>query len=208
MCSRGCVQYLHGMTAAPLRVRDALLLVHFQRCITDSGICFTYTADDEDRIHRAVAKSADLVESARARSALIVHVAFQRDNGQRFRLGSAPLATFLESVGAFEIGTVGHDFTEALRPHEGDLVIHGYGVSGFVHTDLSGELAARGVDRLVVAGITTSLGVESNVRHAVDLGYTVTVVTDACVDESDAAHDAALHRIAPIAMLRNAADVW
>lgn len=196
------------MTTASVRAREAVLLVHFQRCITDSGVCFTYSADDECRIRQAVSTSADLVQSARARSALIVHVAFQRDSGQPFRLGRAPLAVFLESVGAFEVGTVGHDFTAALCPHEDDLVVHGYGVSGFVRTDLSGQLTERGVGRLVVAGITTSRGVESNVRHAVDRGYTVTVASDACVDESDDAHDAALHQLASIAELRNAADVW
>ncbi len=179
--------------------RTAVVLVHFQRCITDSGICFNYDEDDRHRIEQAIDNAAELVRWARAQSVLVAHVGFQRDKGRPFRLKGAPLGTMLEQVGAFEAGTAGHDFTEALRPHPGDLVVHGYGISGFVDTSLHDDLSSRGIEHLFLAGITTSMAVESNVRHGVDLGYQVVIVADASVDASSTDHQTALERLRTIA---------
>lgn len=65
----------------------------------------------------------------------------------------------------------------------------------FTHTDLEAYLKKRSVTQIVLAGIATSIGVESTARHAHELGFNVTLAIDAMTDMSAAAH---AHSVATI----------
>lgn len=52
--------------------------------------------------------------------------------------------------------------------------------SAFVGTGLDARLRADGIDALVVVGLTTDHCVSASVRSAADLGFDVTLVSDAC----------------------------
>ena len=52
--------------------------------------------------------------------------------------------------------------------------------NAFLDTELERRLRASGTDELVVAGMMTSMCVDATVRAAVDLGFSVTVLGDAC----------------------------
>jgi nicotinamidase-related amidase len=66
----------------------------------------------------------------------------------------------------------------AIAPLEGELVIHKHDPDSFQETDLQRELEARGIERLVVAGIQTEFCVDTTCRRAYSLGYDVTLVQD------------------------------
>ena len=55
-------------------------------------------------------------------------------------------------------------------------------VGAFSTTDLHEQLQARGIDTLVLAGISTSGCVHSTVLDAFDRDYRVIVLSDACAD--------------------------
>jgi len=65
----------------------------------------------------------------------------------------------------------------------------------FTHTDLEAYLKKQGVTQIVLAGIATSIGVESTARHAHELGFHVTLAVDAMTDMSADAH---AHSVASI----------
>jgi nicotinamidase-related amidase len=88
-------------------------------------------------------------------------------------------------------GEFGHDFVDELRPAAGEIVIDKPGYSAFEHTALQQILASRGIDTLIVTGITSEVCVSSTLRSAIDRGYRCITVRDAC-----ASGDAALHRAA------------
>ncbi|MGN6324648.1 isochorismatase family protein [Pseudolysinimonas sp.] len=67
----------------------------------------------------------------------------------------------------------------------------------FTGTELDAALRARGVTQVVLTGIATSAGVESTARQAHELGYHVTLVTDAMTDASAEAHDGSVARVFP-----------
>jgi nicotinamidase-related amidase len=64
--------------------------------------------------------------------------------------------------------------------------------SAFVEPSLHRLLQERRADGLVVTGSRTDVCVLATVLGAVDLGYAVTVVTDAVCSSSDEGHDALL----------------
>lgn len=92
-------------------------------------------------------------------------------------------------------GEVGHDFVDALRPLEKEIVIDKPGYSAFAHTMLQQIMAKRGIETLIITGVTTEVCVSSTVRAAVDLGYRCITVSDACASGDPALHKAALAMI-------------
>jgi nicotinamidase-related amidase len=67
----------------------------------------------------------------------------------------------------------------------------------FTHTDLHTWLQARHVTQVVVIGVATSIGVESTARFAHELGYNVTLATDAMADIDEASHRHSIATIFP-----------
>lgn len=67
----------------------------------------------------------------------------------------------------------------------------------FMNTGLAEHLKGQGVTQVVVAGISTSAGVESTARQAHEHGFNVTLAVDAMTDRNREAHDNSVTRIFP-----------
>jgi ureidoacrylate peracid hydrolase len=90
-------------------------------------------------------------------------------------------------------GEKGSDFFEPFRPREGDIVSSRHRTfNGFMGTDLDAKLKARGIEKLIFAGLTSQTCVEGTARHATEAGYHVTFMTDAVAEFTPEAHKAAL----------------
>jgi nicotinamidase-related amidase len=80
----------------------------------------------------------------------------------------------------YEVGTFGAEFHPDFAPQPGDVIsTEHWGYSGFAHTDLDQQLRQHGVDTIILAGLTAPGCVESTGRAAMELGYSVTLVSDA-----------------------------
>lgn len=108
------------------------------------------------------------------------HVAADVLTWQRAR-GGAVLHVRHESEGGFlEAGTAGAEIDSRVAPSAQEPVIVKHAPNAFVGTDLQERLEGLGASALIVAGMMTSMCVDATVRAAIDLGYDVTVVEDAC----------------------------
>jgi nicotinamidase-related amidase len=67
----------------------------------------------------------------------------------------------------------------------------------FTNTDLESRLKKLGVTQVVIAGIATSIGVESTARQAYELGFNVSLAVDAMTDKNVDAHVNSITRIFP-----------
>jgi nicotinamidase-related amidase len=67
----------------------------------------------------------------------------------------------------------------------------------FLGTDLDAYLRSRNVTQIVLAGVSTSSGVEATARSAYDLGYHVVFATDAMTDMSRDMHDHSVDKAFP-----------
>lgn len=84
---------------------------------------------------------------------------------------------------------------DELAPGEDEIVLPKGSSSVFVSTHIDYILRNLGVKQLVLAGLLTDQCVESAVRDACDLGYLVTLVTDACASITPERHDSSLRTI-------------
>lgn len=79
----------------------------------------------------------------------------------------------------------------------GDHVVVKRTVGAFHDTGLHDRLGALGVNTLVLAGLVTTMGVESTARTASDLGYELEFVADAMSGFAADEHDFTVERIFP-----------
>ena len=78
-----------------------------------------------------------------------------------------------------------------------DLLVTKRTWGAFTNTPLRELLESKGVTQIVLAGISTSAGVESTARFAHELGLNVTLAIDAMTDRSLDAHTNSITRIFP-----------
>jgi nicotinamidase-related amidase len=67
----------------------------------------------------------------------------------------------------------------------------------FTNTGLEKHLKDLGVTQVVIAGVSTSIGVESTARHGHEYGFHVTLAVDAMTDMNADAHHHSITRIFP-----------
>ena len=80
----------------------------------------------------------------------------------------------------FAPGQPGVLFQEALQPLAHEHVVEKNVPDAFINTALERWLRVRGVNDIVVAGVSTNNSVEASARTAGNLGFKTTVVSDAC----------------------------
>jgi ureidoacrylate peracid hydrolase len=90
------------------------------------------------------------------------------------------------------IGSRDAQVVDALAPLPDEIVITKTSSSVFISTNLHYVLGNLGIRYLIIAGGLTDQCIDSAVRDACDLGYLVTLPTDACVTQSKARHDSSL----------------
>jgi nicotinamidase-related amidase len=81
------------------------------------------------------------------------------------------------------------------RPEDHTVTKRTWGA--FTNTDLDEHLKNMGVTQVVIAGVATSMGVESTARQAHEHGFNVTLAVDAMTDMSADAHTNSVTRIFP-----------
>ena len=84
-----------------------------------------------------------------------------------------------------------------VAPEEGDIVVRKNRVGPFGSTDLHEQLQARGIDTLILAGISTSGVVLSTVRDAHDRDYRLIVLADLCADRDAEVHEVLIGKVFP-----------
>jgi nicotinamidase-related amidase len=89
------------------------------------------------------------------------------------------------------------DLTPELDQHPEDHWVTKRTWNAFTNTNLDAYLKGKSVTQVVVAGIATSIGVESTARLAYALGFNVTLATDAMSDRNAEAHGNSVSYIFP-----------
>ena len=99
---------------------------------------------------------------------------------------------------AFAAESWGGAFHSDFEPACGELVAQEHWLSsGFANTDLDLMLKRHGVQRVIVIGLRANTCIDSTVRSAAELGYDVTLVTDAIAAFSQAEIDATVQLNGP-----------
>jgi nicotinamidase-related amidase len=89
------------------------------------------------------------------------------------------------------------EYVDGLGVDPSDLQVTKRQWGAFYGTDLELQLHRRGITGIVLAGIATSIGVESTGRAAFDHGYHVTLAADATTDPDPEGYRHSVERVFP-----------
>jgi nicotinamidase-related amidase len=109
--------------------------------------------------------------------------------------------------GALELGQPGTEFHPDLASELADMVVVKPRISAFYSTNLEAALRARRIERVVIAGVSSSWAVQSTVRDAHDRDYQVLVLEDACAAVNEAEHRSSMELLTRIAKVISVADL-
>jgi nicotinamidase-related amidase len=146
-------------------------------------------------------RSMHLAARFRAAGALVVRVrvSFSADLGDTLRRSVDQPTNY----GALPRGW--DDFPEP--PPASDLLITKRQWGAFYGTELDLQLRRRGIQSIVLGGISTNIGVESTARNAAELGYELVIPEDLCSGASAEMHAFSFKYILPRVARITHADV-
>jgi nicotinamidase-related amidase len=158
--------------------KTALVLIDLQNAILGMNPA-PYTAA------QVVENSKRLAEVFRAHGAPVVYVRVDLNDFMKLHVDQP------HNMGDKPLPAAASEIAPSAGFQPGDILVTKRHWGAFAGTDLEQQLKARGVDTVVLTGISTNVGVESTVRQGTGLGFAFVVVEDAC-----AAQDAEQHRFA------------
>lgn len=168
--------------------RTALLLIDMQRDFLEPGGFGETLGNDVTLLHAAIGPCQAALRLARAHGLLVIHTR----EGHRPDLSDAPPAKIERGAPSQRIGDAGpmgrilvrgepgHDIIPALAPAAGEPVIDKPGKGAFYATELEPMLRHRGIETLLVGGVTTEVCVHTTIREANDRGFRCVALADCC----------------------------
>ena len=89
-----------------------------------------------------------------------------------------------------------------------DFLITKHQWGAFYGTELDLQLRRRGIDTIILCGISTNAGVESTARFAYEFGYNQIFVEDAMSARAKEAHEASIKHVFPrLGLIRKTDEV-
>ncbi len=184
----------YGRMIAPGE-RTALVLVDFQRAYVGEDVPILDQLEAWPSAGGAGAWTAaraaqPIIDGMREAGGLVV---FSRVGYPAADALANPFAVKRGGGDAFVLGTPGTELV--LDRREEEPLITKTAASVFYGTAFDAILAERGIDTLLVCGLSTSGCVRATVVDGAARGYRVFVVADACADRIGASHEMALFDI-------------
>lgn len=161
----------------------ALLIVDFTMAYLDPASPLFAGAE------AALASNVRLLAAARGAG---VPVVFTR---VEYTPGGANGGLFYRKIPAlkvFDAGSPLGEFPASLQPQAEETVLTKQFASAFFGTSLAAILAGKGIDTLLITGMSTSGCVRATALDALQHGFAPFVISDACGDRHEAPHSANL----------------
>ena len=100
------------------------------------------------------------------------------------------------------------EFVPELKIQPSDFLITKHQWGAFYGTELDLQLRRRGIDTIILCGISTNIGVESTARFAYEYGFNQIFVSDAMAARSKEEHENSIKYIFPrLGLIRNTEEV-
>ncbi len=163
--------------------RTAVMIIDMQRDFCARGGFGESLGNDVTPTAAIIPTVRTVLDAARDRGMFVIHTR----EGHRPDMSDVPKAKKRRSPAIGEEGPMGrilirgeygHDIVDELQPRDGEIVLDKPGKGAFYETDLELILRNRGIDSLIVMGVTTHVCVHTTIREANDRGYECLMVED------------------------------
>ncbi len=169
--------------------RAALLLMDFQPLVLGSLGDAAGDLLERAKLARAYAREAGI-------QVVFVRVAFSAQDYASISPRNKAFAG-IAGAGMLADGSPEAAIHPELAPEDGDVIVTKTRFGSFSTTNLATHLHGRGLDTLIVGGISTGGVVLSTVRDAADRDYRLYVLRDCCADPHPDVHRVLLEHVFP-----------
>lgn len=178
--------------------RAALIINEMQRGTIADGSDFPALVEQVNQ-RGIIAKIAGLAEAFRTLGLPVIHTHI----AHRPDYADLPVTNLImarsRKNGRQKIGSIDAMPVTGLVPAPGDIVhLRGYSLIAFHGTDLDTRLRHRGIQTVVVAGVSTNVAIQGLALAASDLGYQVLVPEDCTAGASAETHEFAVKILLPL----------
>lgn len=158
----------------------ALILVGYQNDYFAKDGILRGVVQEPHRVDRVLANTLAFIAQAAETPMTIISTPIVLAPDYRALASPVGILTTIKESGAFKAGTAGADtIPELLALGERIMYVTGkVGFNAFSNTSLEGVLKERGIKHVLVAGMVTSLCIDSTGRAAYERGYSVTILSD------------------------------
>ncbi len=160
----------------------ALILVGYQNDYFAADGILRGVVEEANRVDQTLSNTLNLIRCAAATEMMLISTPIILTADYRALAESEGILGTIKEAGAFRAGSNGADTIPELLAF-GDRIVYVNGKQGFnafSNTGLEATLRTAGINHLLLAGMITSLCIDSTGRAAYERGYKVSVLSD-CV---------------------------
>lgn len=160
--------------------RTAILLIGFQHDYFSPDGILHAVIEESAQVTDSLANTLSLIRKLEASDALIIATPIRFTESYAELVDPVGILETIRRVGAFRADGPGGATIPELRAF-GDRIVElpgKRGLNAFSNTELEAVLRHHDVDHVVIAGVVTSICVDSTGRSAHERGYRVTVLSD------------------------------
>jgi nicotinamidase-related amidase len=184
--------------------RTALVVIDMQKDFLLPGGFGDFLGNDVTLLQRTIAPIQALLAAARRVGMAVIHTREGHlpdlSDCPPTKLTRWPPGTRIGDAGPMGRilvrGEEGHGIVDEVAPIEGEIVIDKPGKDAFYATGLDELLRARGIENLLITGVTTDVCCSATTIAANDRGFNAVVVGDCVASYSPERHAAVLEVIA------------
>lgn len=160
----------------------AVILVGYQNDYFAKNGILRSVVEDAKQVDAVLQNTLDLIDFLQPTEASIIATGIVLTPSYRALANSSGILDKIKEVGAFSEGTLGAQYIPEIQAYGSriEFVKGKEGFNSFEHTNLSDILKAREIHEVWVAGMVTSLCVDSTGRAAYEKGYQVSILKDCC----------------------------
>ena len=175
--------------------KTALIVVDVQNDFCHSkGVFSKYREANLDRVQQAVKNLYTLIGKCREFEIPIIFIKTIHSPWTNSRSWLKRMKGSAEKMRICPPNEFGSQFY-AVEPQENDCIVTKHRYSGFVGTDLDLILRSKGIENILVTGVSTNVCVETTARDGYNRDYNVLLVEDCCGAYDNAEHAATLSNI-------------
>ncbi len=178
--------------------KTAFISIDLQKGITSREM-------QPNKSNDVIKNAAKIAEVARANGIFVVLVNVTPFDGKD---SLNPIVDNKPSWGNMTRSDDWSEIVPEMNPQKNDLKITKRQWGAFHGTELDLQLRRRGIDTIILCGISTNIGVETTAREAYQHGYNQIIAIDACTAMTEEEHiSSEKHTFSRIARIRKTEDI-
>jgi nicotinamidase-related amidase len=160
--------------------KTAVLLIGYQNdYFAEDGILVS-VLEDSSWMKEMLSNTVGLLDELKGSDALLISTPIQFTSDYAELFEPTGILEIIKNVGAFKAGESGSETIPELQAYGERIreVPGKRGLNAFSNTELDEVLSSNGVTHVVLAGVVTSICIDSTGRAAHERGYRVSVLSD------------------------------